>query len=290
MRSMTRSLFGGLALASVMVVSTAAIVAAADPPTTPSGGPAGRTICRPERDAAGDRPTLEELKAFGDCEIARRITTLDMLTTRIDKAEWAPANHAAHLTNEIRTTKNGLLDLKAKIDAETDIAALKTEIRQIATDFRVYALVAPKVNLVLGADRALAADERFEDIDQKLSNLIAQAEAAGKDVTDAKAHLARMNAAVDKAMSLAGPIPDAVLPLTVAQFNSGTAGPVLTDARTKLAEARAQLRTAVAEAKACREALGLLRDQRPAASPTAPAPSPTAPAASPTAPAASPAA
>ncbi len=287
MRSMTRSLFGGLTLATVMVVSTAAIVVAADPSPTPSGGPAGRTICRPERDAVSDRPTLEELKAFGDCEIARRITILDMLTTRIDKAEFAPANHAAHLTNEVRTTKNGLLDLKAKIDAETDIAALKTEIRQIATDFRVYALVAPKVNLVLGADRALAADERFEDIDQKLSDLIAQAEAAGKDVTDARAHLARMNAAVDKAMALAGPIPDAVLPLTVAQFNAGTAGPVLADARTKLAEARAQLRTAVAEAKACRKALGLLRDKRPAASPTAPAASP---AASPTAPAASPAA
>jgi len=49
------------------------------------------------------------------------------------------------------------------------------------------------------------------------------------------------------------------------------------DARTKLAEARTQLRTAAAEAKACREALGLLRAPKPSTSPaTSPATSPTA--------------
>jgi hypothetical protein len=268
MRPITRSVFGGLALAALLVVSTAAIVAAADPSPAPAGGPAGKTVCRPQRDAIKKAPTLEQLKAFGDCEIARRVTTLDALATRIADAKFAPADDAAHLTNEVRTTKNGLVALKAKIDAETEIDALKVEIRQIATDFRVYALVAPKVNLVLGADRVAAAEDRFDTLDQKLSDLIAQAEAAGKDVSNARAHLASMNAAVDKALALAGPIPNAVLPLTVAQFNAGTAGPLLADARTKLAGARTQLRTATAEAKACRDALGLLRDKRPAASPS----------------------
>jgi hypothetical protein len=273
MRPLTRSIFGGLALAALLVVSTAAIVAAADPSPVPAGGPAGKTVCRPQRDAIKQAPTLEQLKAFGDCEIARRVTTLDTLAKRIADAKFAPADDAAHLTNEVRTTKSGLLALKSKIDAETELDALKTEVRQIATDFRVYALVAPKVNLVLGADRVAAAEDRFDTIDQKLSDLIAQAEAAGKNVADAKAHLANMNAAVDKALALAGPIPNAVLPLTVAQFNAGTAGPILTDARTKLAAARIQLRTATAEAKACREALGLLRDPRPTVSPAvSPAP------------------
>ena len=273
MRSSLRPIFGGLALAALMVLSAAAIVAAADPSPAPSGGPAGRTVCRTQRDALKQKPTLEQLKAFGDCEIARRVTTLDGLAARIADAKFAPSAHKTALGNEVSSTKSGLLALKAKIDAETDLEAIKGEIRQIATDFRVYALVAPKVNLVLGSDRVAAAEERFAGIDKKLSELIVKAEAAGKDVTDAKAHLAKMNAAVDKGVAMVAGQPEKLLPLTPAQFNAGTAGPILTEARTKLAEARTQLRTAAAEAKACRGALGLLRDPkpsiRPAASPTA---------------------
>ena len=268
MRSSPRTILGGLALAALMVLSTAALVAAADPSPVPSGGPAGRTVCRPQRDSLKDKPTLEQLKAFGDCEIARRFTTLDNLATRISDAKFATSEHKTALGNEVSSTRSGLAALKTKIDAETGLEALKGEIRQIATDFRVYALVGPKVNLVLGADRVAASEARFDAIDKRLGDLIAKAEAAGKDVTDAKAHLANMNAAVDKALGLASPLPARLLPLTPAQFNAGTAGPILTDARTKLGEARTQLRTAAAEAKACREALAKL-GVAPAASPAA---------------------
>jgi hypothetical protein len=265
---LNRTVLAAFAVASLAVVTGAAVAVAADPSPVSPGGPAGRTVCRPERDAVDKAPTLEQLKDFGNCEIDRRVKTLDMLATRIADAGFATADHKTALSGEVGRTKSGLLSLKTKIGAETDIAALKIEVRQIATDFRVYALVAPKVNLVLGADRVAAADRLFGDIDKRLSDAIAKAEAAGKDVTDARAHLASMNAAVDKAIALAAPIAPAVLPLTPAQFNAGTAGPILTDARSKLASARQQLKTAQAEAKACRDALAKLRDTA-AASPSA---------------------
>ena len=268
MKSSPRTILGGIALAALMVVSTAAIVAAADPSPVPSGGPAGKTICRPQRDSLTSKPTLEQLKAFGDCEIARRFTTLNDLAARIADAKFATSEHKTALGDEVSSTKSGLTALKTKIDAETGLEAMKGEIRQIATDFRVYVLVAPKVNLVLGADRVAASETKFDAIDKRLGDLIAKAEAAGKDVTDARAHLANMNAAVDKALGLASPLAAELLPLTPAQFNAGTAGPILTDARTKLGEARTQLRTAAAEAKACRDALVKL-GAAPVASPTA---------------------
>ena len=68
-----------------------------------------------------------------------------------------------------------------------------------------------------------------------------------------------MNAAVARAVTLAQPIPGRLLPLTPADWNSGAAGPVVTKARADLVSARTQLRTAVAEAKACRQALLALR-------------------------------
>jgi hypothetical protein len=64
-----------------------------------------------------------------------------------------------------------------------------------------------------------------------------------------------MNAAVTAAVGLASPLPAALLPLTPAQYNGGTAGPILANARTALGKARDDLKAAVADAKACRDAL-----------------------------------
>ena len=58
-----------------------------------------------------------------------------------------------------------------------------------------------------------------------------------------------------QAVDLASPLPAALLPLTPAEYNAGTAGPVLANARSALVQARDQLKSAVADAKACRDAL-----------------------------------
>jgi len=52
-----------------------------------------------------------------------------------------------------------------------------------------------------------------------------------------------------------GPLPAKLLPLTPAQYNSGTAGPIIVSARTALGQARDQIKAALASAKACRDAL-----------------------------------
>ncbi len=67
-----------------------------------------------------------------------------------------------------------------------------------------------------------------------------------------------MNAAVAKAVGLATPLPAALLPLTPTQYNFGTAGPVLSNARTAIVSARDALKSAVADAQACRTALAAL--------------------------------
>jgi hypothetical protein len=64
-----------------------------------------------------------------------------------------------------------------------------------------------------------------------------------------------MNASVAAAAGLASPLPAQLLPLTPAQYNGGTAGPILNGARTALGQARDDLKSAIADAKACRDAL-----------------------------------
>jgi hypothetical protein len=101
----------------------------------------------------------------------------------------------------------------------------------------------------------LAAQAKFATINTNLTARIGAAKAKGKDVTAAQADLNAMNTSVTAAVGLATPLPAALLPLTPAQYNGGTAGPILTNARTALSQARDDLKSAIASAKACRDAL-----------------------------------
>lgn len=266
MKASPRAIVAGLTVAVVLAVSSAAVVTASSPNPV-AGGPAGNTVCSSQRDALKANRTIDTLRAFGLCEIDRRLGTLDTLTSKINSSKVMTSQHVAALKGEIGSTQGGLKALRAKIQAEKDLKAMAAEVRQIATEFRVYALVVPQVSLVNGADGVAAAQVKFADVNTRLSQAIARAKAAGKDVTDAQKHLDAMNAAVSKASSLASGIPAAVLPLTPAQFNAGTAGPILTTARSNLVQARGQIRTAATEAKACRDALKALLP--PKASPSA---------------------
>jgi hypothetical protein len=250
MKSRLIALVGSLALGGSLVFVSAGIAAA----VTPSAGPSGKGVCATEA-AALKTPSVDTLRAFGDCEINRRFTTLTDLSAKITGSKVMTSSDAAALQGEITSTRSGLTSLKATIDAETNIAALKADIVKIATDYRVYLLVVPQVNLVGASDGVLAAQTRFATVNTNLTARIAAAKAAGKDTTAAQTDLDAMNAAVTQAVGLASPLPAALLPLTPAEYDGGTASPVLNNARTALGQARDLLKSAVADATACRDAL-----------------------------------
>ena len=245
----------GLALGGALLMSSVGAVAAVTPPA----GPSGKGVCATQAAALKAGGNVDTLRAFGDCEIARRITTLDSLAGRITGSKVLTSSDASALSGEVSATKTGLTSLKATIDSETDVAALKADVAKIATQFRVYLLVVPQVNLVSAADGVVGAQTKFADVNTKLAARIATDKAAGKDTTAAQTALDAMNAAVTKAVGLAQPVSAEILPLTPAQYDGGTAGPIITSARTALGQARDQMKAAIADAKACRDALKALK-------------------------------
>ena len=251
MKTRIPALFAGLALGGALLLSAVGVAAAVTPPA----GPAGKGVCATQAVAMKTGATVETARAFGDCEINRRFTTLDALSAKISASKVLTTSDAAALQSEIASTKSGLTSLKATIDSETSLPALRADIAKIAADYRVYLLVAPQVNLVSAADGVVAAQTRFADVNTRLAARIAAAKAAGKNTAAAQTALDAMNAAVAKAVGLAQPLPAKLLPLTPAQYNSGTAGPIMTSARATLGQARDQLKVAMASAKACRDAL-----------------------------------
>jgi hypothetical protein len=271
MKHRLAALVASLALGGSLVIVAAGTVAAVATPE----GPAGKGVCATQAAAVKAGATVETLRAFGDCEINRRFATLNDLSSRITASKVMTSSDAAALKSEIGSTSSGLTSLKATIDSSTDIAALKADIVKIATDSRVYVLVVPQVNLVNAADGVLALQTKFADVNTKLTALIAKAKTAGKDTTAAQSHLDAMNLAVTAAVGLASPVPAALLPLTPVQYNGGTAGPILSGARTALEQARDKLKTALAEAKACRDALAKLAPQQNSQSSSQPSSQPS---------------
>jgi hypothetical protein len=252
MKSRLIALVASLAVASSLIFVTAGVVGAVSNAT----GPAGKGVCATQATAAKTAgATIDALRAFGDCEINRRFTTLSDLSSKITGSKVLTPSDASALQGIVSSTQSGLTSLKATIDSETGLVALKADVIKIATDYRVYLLVMPQVNLVNASDAVLAAQAKFSQVNTTLAARIAAAKAAGKDTTAAQTDLDAMNAAVTQAVGLASPEPAALLPLTPAEYDGGTAGPVLTSARTALGSARDQLKSAIADAKACRDAL-----------------------------------
>jgi hypothetical protein len=252
MKSRITALVASLALGASLVFVSTGIAAAATPPST---GPSGKGVCATEFAAVKAGATVDTLRAFGNCEINRRFATLTTLSSKISSSKVMTSSDAAALQSEISSTRSGLTALKATIDAETSIPVLKLDIVRIATQFRVYLLVVPQVHLVNAADAVAVAQTKFATVNTNLQARINAENAAGKNTAAAQADLDAMNASVTAAANLASPLPAALLPLTPAEYNGGTAGPILANARTALGQARDDLKSALADAKACRDAL-----------------------------------
>jgi hypothetical protein len=220
--------------------------------------------------AAGTRPCLAEstaarsndvghLRALGDCEIDRRLDTITRLQARVTNASSLSGADRAALQSQLAADTSGLTALRAQIDGESNVDALRADLKKIVTGFRVYVLMAPKVGDVIAADTQLAAVARLETQSTKLQARIDAAHAAGKDVTQAQSDLDAMNTKVAQVSPLVAGIPAAVLPLTPAQYNAGAAKPILVSSRTSIQSGRGLLAGARADARACVAALKALR-------------------------------
>ena len=247
-RAAIRSTLGAVLVAVLVVASGIGAAGAASPAPVP-GGPAGIGVCAARASAVRATGTVATLRAFGNCEINRRLATLNRLTATVDASKGLTSSDAAALSSDIGAARSGLTGLKATIDGQTRIPALKAEIVQIATRYRVYVLLGPQVRLTIAADDVLALKPAFDGISATLTGRIATAQRNGKDVTSAQAALDAMNAAVADAVALASPLPAKLVALPPAGFNSGTAVPVLKNARSALLEARDYLKAAAQDGR-----------------------------------------
>jgi hypothetical protein len=188
------------------------------------------------------RRSIDDLRARCLAAIDVRLPALAAARTALTGNDHLTDDHQAALESDIDQTAARLRDLANLIKADTDLAAMRDHCRSIFEDNRVFALVLPRVRLVVGSDVASDAGAKLRDVAAKLADTIARAEAAGHDVRQAKLDLDMMKAHIASGVASAGSVPGAVLGLTPADWNANH--DVLAPAQQSLRSARADLKVA----------------------------------------------
>jgi hypothetical protein len=198
-----------------------------------------------QTDAQVERPARRDLasvKARAHEAIERRLETLARLAARVRENRHLTDEHRAALSELIQSQIDGLAALDAKIQADTDPETLRADVKSIVTDYRVYLLTVPKVQLVIGADTELAAAAKLDEVAARLQGKIDEAAAAGKDVTTAQGHLDEMKAKIAEVRSSAGDVADSVLQLVPQDYPENK--PALESAHASLKAGRAAVHDA----------------------------------------------
>lgn len=200
---------------------------------------------------------LQTIISKGDQEITRRLSTLNTLTSKINAATKLTSSDKATLSGEVSSTITGLTSLKAKLDAETTVAAARTDVQDIYSEYRVYALVAPKVTLIKVADDQQVVEGKLVTLAQKLQARIAAAQQKGQDVSALSNELNDMTSKTSAAQTISSGIENSVISLQPNDYNSNHA--LLSGDSTQLKTAHSDNQTAYSDAKSIVAALKTMK-------------------------------
>lgn len=203
--------------------------------------------------AGTDQQHLQAIITKGDQEINRRLSSLDGLTSKINAATKLTVSDKTTLANEVSSELTGLTALKTKLDAETTLSGAKADAQSIYTDYRVYALVTPKVWLVKTADDQQVVETKLTALAAKLQARITIAQNAGKNVMALQTQLNDLTAKTQAAQAISSAIETKVISLQPGDYN--TDHTILSGDRDQLKTAHTDNQAAYTDAKAIVTAL-----------------------------------
>lgn len=198
---------------------------------------------------------IDAIKERAQKAIDRRIETIGRLRAVLNDHRHVTSRHKADLIVDLNEAEAGLRTLSREIDAATSFEQLRVLVTKIATDFRIYLVVAPKVHEVIAGDTMVwAVDEPLTDLQARIGDAIERAKDAGYDTTEAERYLGEMDEHMDAARSLAAPVPGSVIDLDAGDWPD-PARSLLEQGRDDLKGAHDQIRDAARSAHAAVQAL-----------------------------------
>jgi hypothetical protein len=191
-----------LAVAAVSVGLLVAGVAATSSAWAGSAPPSTTTLPAASGSAPASGPAsagrVAVAKARVDVSVDRRVATIDRVSARISSDTNLTAAEKATLTGDLGTRRADLGSLKAKVDGESTVAAIKADVKAARSAGKGDQSAELATLYLRGADASAyldAVDRRVGTLQSRLD----KAKAAGKDVTAAQNAVADLQAKVTDA-------------------------------------------------------------------------------------------
>lgn len=174
----------------------------------------------------------ENLKNRASNEITRRITTLTHVISKISAIKRLTESQKNSLTSDIQAEIESLKLLNTKIQADTDIETLRTDVKSIVTSYRIYLLYLPQTQIIIAADALLKTSDTITQLVAKLQTRITEDKNAGKDTSSLEKILADMQTKIEDAKTQANNAINTVSQLKPTDYPGNK--PSLQEARTML--------------------------------------------------------
>jgi hypothetical protein len=183
----------------------------------------------------------------GNTEIARRLSVLTTLSTKITSSTKLSASDQQILSSEVSNEITGLTSLKTKLDSDTTVTTVVPDAESIFTNYRVFALVVPQVNIVKTADQQQQTETKLTALATKIQADINSDQAASHEITNLQTELSAMSVKVAAAQTISSGIETGVISLLPSDYNTNHA--VLSGDRDQLKTAQGDNAGAIADAK-----------------------------------------
>lgn len=236
-------------------------------PTNPNSTLPFRTTAKlATRSAANVLQTqrIANLQTRAVKEIDRRINSLNELISKINSIKKISFNVKTQLITQIQTEIANLNTLKTKIQSDTTLDTLQTDVKSIITSFRVYAYFMPKITIMVAADKLNQTTENLSSISAKLQTRINEAKSKGMDTANLETLLTDLNNQIANANTQYQTAISQAESLTLPNYTDRS---VFFNIRLEIVTGEKDLRAAILDAKKIIEGLKQLK--------TSPTPTPT---------------
>ncbi len=197
---------------------------------------------------------IENLKQRATTEITRRINFLTELSKKIDELKKLSTVQKEDLKAQIQTQITSLNELQARINADTDLATLRTDVKSITNGYYTFAFFRVKISLLVASNRMAATTDILNTVYAKLQTRINEQQAKGIDVTALNVLLSDMLAKINSAKTQYDAAQTELSSLTAQGFPGNKS--TLLSARAKLKQGEKDLRAAYQDAVKIRQGLG----------------------------------
>jgi hypothetical protein len=200
---------------------------------------------------------LVNIQTRGSAEITRRLTSLNTVLGKITSNSKLTVADQTSLVSEVNTEITGLTNLKTQLVADTTLTAAITDAQSIISEYRVYALVLPKIWLVSTADSQQVTEAKLTTLSQNLQSRITSDQQAGLNVASIQSQLDSVNTLVATAQGISSNMEQSVVGLQPSDYNADKT--VLSGDLAKLKTANADLKSAYTNDKTIVSALENLK-------------------------------